>query len=137
MDSHIPSPPSFLFYFSFSLTICWCLLLSCCCRFRVSCMESKVSWKNLHDQGNDLSLSFFSFPPSSFAFLLLYWFATVYYSFNCCTLKVPCMEAIVSWKNIHDKGNGFSLPFSSFLSLLICFSFIDLLMFIVVLLFHI
>jgi hypothetical protein len=46
------------------------------------------------------------------------------------------MEArvLVSWRNLHEEGNGFSLPFSSFLPLLLCFSFIDLLMFIVVLL---
>jgi hypothetical protein len=28
------------------------------------------------------------------------------------------MEAKVSWRNLHDEGNGFSLPFSSFLPLL-------------------
>jgi hypothetical protein len=44
------------------------------------------------------------------------------------------MEAKVSWRNLHDEGNGFSLPFSSLPSSFTFFYFIDLLMFIVLLL---
>jgi hypothetical protein len=39
---------------------------------------------------------------------------------------------LVSWRNLHEEGDEFSIPFSSFLHLLHLFSFIDLQMFIVV-----
>jgi hypothetical protein len=48
--------------------------------------------------------------------------------------RVPHIEAKVSWRDLHNEGNGFYLPFSSFLPLLFSLYFIDLLMFIVILL---
>lgn len=57
ITSPFPSPSSFLFYV-IDLLI---LLFFCCCRFKVTCMEAKVSWSNLHEKGNGLPLPFSSF----------------------------------------------------------------------------
>ena len=83
-------------------------------------MEAMVSWRILGDKGNGFSLTFSS-PLFSF---LCYGFLSLgfyYWFFCCCRFRVSCMEAMVSWRSLCDKGSGFSLTSSSFLLLVLFF----------------